>query len=47
MSQKLDEVSSKMLLPDPIIIERKPEEEEKEIGVGMPSEGEIRIIDGK
>ena len=47
VSQKLDEVSSKMLLPDPIIIERKPEEEEKEIGVGMPSEGEIRIIDGK
>ena len=29
------------------MIDRKPEEEEKEVGVGMPSEGEIRIIDGK
>lgn len=43
--KKLDEVVSQPLLPDPIVIEKKKEDADGV--VGMPNEGEVRVIDGK
>ena len=43
--KKLDEVVSQPLLPDPIVIEKK--EEDADGVVGMPNEGEVRVIGGK
>ena len=46
IGSRLDQVVQQPLLPDPIVLPKKAEEVEEE-GVGMPSRGEIRIINGK